>query len=101
MGSNGEAVKMELGVAQRCSAKLRRHSEAFDAMAVEISDVMEALDAGAGEFSTTMSPGSGAFGASWSEAVVRCERSSNVIADTITRFGTDLTFLDLRDDLVR
>lgn len=100
-GSNGEAVQMDFGVAARLNAKLGRHREAFHAMASDVKDIMNALDAGAGEFATTMEPGSGAFGASWSEAVVRSERSAEVMAKNIIQFGTDMESLDLGAFVVR
>lgn len=94
-GSNGEAVRMDFGVSARLQVKLNRHKEAFDAMASEVSAVMEALEDGAGEFAATMEPGSGAFATSWSEAVVRSERSAEVIAKNVIQFGTDMASLDL------
>ena len=60
----------------------------------QLTSIVAALDAGAGELSSSMSSGTASFAISWREAFQVCGTTAGVIAGNTNRLSVDLGRLD-------
>ncbi|GAA2031329.1 hypothetical protein WDZ16_11740 [Pseudokineococcus marinus] len=95
MSTGGETLAVD-------QVEMEAAQDSFNDLAAAYRNAGEPLTAatqdattGAGQFATHLSPGVGAFLASWQEALSVCSTSAGLVASNIGRTATDVSAVDV------